>query len=1039
MLPLDCTYPSLEEIEGTDDLLDFVTIAEENHVDYTGLESVPELKERLVLEYWRRKGRRLHVEISESMARDGKEDKTKRQQLIEMFQKLLQIVQPSDESHNQKFVNDFLSSDGTTDNILEDCNKRIRELGKDEAVLLVAGETNAGKTSFLNLLFGMDILKVSALSCTSLITSVRYGPRQLFKVIYKDQSKPIFETESLDTFHNIAFPRGKEREIDHGVKEARVYLPLDILKGGLVLTDSPGIGENDFLEDYLMEYIAENDILGFIYVIFSDNAGGVQEDRLLQLLKLVMQEQKKNDKALPFDPKAALFVANRFDAVEESAKETVKDHITSKLKSCYPQFDDSKIVFFSAHNAKRDVTAHPDYISDNFRTLLDSLSRLYSYVTERRLRIYYKWIEHVLQRVSHVMKSATTRLALSQRANTERSRRHRHRLEKLQTDTDAVIKELRAEVVVQTKKISQELHRHLQQPMTKMRLTSSWKDGEIPQVTSEIRHASHWLWIKQRVDTAFYDRVYTELEDWSFENNTIDTIEAEIVACIETKLGVLQAEITSSENSLNTTKQSTDSSDSDTRRMSLKRISLKPSLIEIPDKLPVKLAHRIKPIFAFGRKKETMRFEKDPVQWAGRRSEKLLSQLLKNKKQSGKGPLDILLEVLMQRPSDLIDLLEEKIPTIIKANVGLLDKLEELAVDHRRDAYMYEKMLEEIEGLKTVLKHYGEGYVFVNDFKLSEIRIITGQLGDGQSLHKTFRSFSMIKDDEQSIEGPIARDAPHGLWTYLHAGIFQRDGTEKPITIKLYTTASGMSCNQREVAKLRSLLSTDSHLAEFLGIHHTDAIIPAYIFDQRLVSLSKFLNNYDKPDDYVHKVLLETANGLLNLHSMGLVHMEISQHTITVTEKGDVKLTGACVPRKASFPIDGEAKVGNFVYLPHEVLNDELYITSGDVYGFGLLMYELMYDRQAFDVQRSYRIRDFVQDLNPEAMLRLDQDSGGLPGTVVRLVQICVKKLNSERSTINTVLNQLQVIGDDLSKAFRRSVRETSWRPPRKFSGRNMH
>ncbi|KAH3892566.1 hypothetical protein DPMN_016685 [Dreissena polymorpha] len=73
------------------------------------------------------------------MARDGKEDKTKRQQLIEMFQKLLQIVQPSDESHNQKFVNDFLSSDGTTENILEDCNKRIRELGKDDAILLVAG------------------------------------------------------------------------------------------------------------------------------------------------------------------------------------------------------------------------------------------------------------------------------------------------------------------------------------------------------------------------------------------------------------------------------------------------------------------------------------------------------------------------------------------------------------------------------------------------------------------------------------------------------------------------------------------------------------------------------------------------------------------------------------------------------------------------------------------------------------------------------------------------------------------------------------
>ncbi|KAH3892647.1 hypothetical protein DPMN_016770 [Dreissena polymorpha] len=95
--------------------------------------------------------------------------------------------------------------------------------------------------------------------------------------------------------------------------------------------------------------------------------------------------------------------------------------------------------------------------------------------------------------------------------------------------------------------------------------------------------------IKQRVDTAFYDRVYTELEDWSLENNTIDKIEAEIVARIVSKLSVLQAEITSSENSLNTTKQSTGSSDSENRPMPLKCFNLKPSVIEIPDKLPVKL------------------------------------------------------------------------------------------------------------------------------------------------------------------------------------------------------------------------------------------------------------------------------------------------------------------------------------------------------------------------------------------------------------------------------------------------------------------
>lgn len=54
---------------------------------------------------------------------------------------------------------------------------------------------------------------------------------------------------------------------------------------GIVLADTPGIGENEFLETYLMEYISENNILGFIYIIFSDSAGGVQEDRVSRLSK----------------------------------------------------------------------------------------------------------------------------------------------------------------------------------------------------------------------------------------------------------------------------------------------------------------------------------------------------------------------------------------------------------------------------------------------------------------------------------------------------------------------------------------------------------------------------------------------------------------------------------------------------------------------------------------------------------------------------------------------------------------------------------
>ena len=48
----------------------------------------------------------------------------------------------------------------------------------------------------------------------------------------------------------------------------------------MYIIDSPGFGENTAMDKMLMDYISVNQIFAFIYVIKSDNAGGVQEDRV---------------------------------------------------------------------------------------------------------------------------------------------------------------------------------------------------------------------------------------------------------------------------------------------------------------------------------------------------------------------------------------------------------------------------------------------------------------------------------------------------------------------------------------------------------------------------------------------------------------------------------------------------------------------------------------------------------------------------------------------------------------------------------------
>jgi hypothetical protein len=49
---------------------------------------------------------------------------------------------------------------------------------------------------------------------------------------------------------------------------------------GLVVVDSPGIGENAEMDKVVMDFVDEQQINAFMYAIKSDNAGGVDEDRV---------------------------------------------------------------------------------------------------------------------------------------------------------------------------------------------------------------------------------------------------------------------------------------------------------------------------------------------------------------------------------------------------------------------------------------------------------------------------------------------------------------------------------------------------------------------------------------------------------------------------------------------------------------------------------------------------------------------------------------------------------------------------------------
>jgi len=61
-------------------------------------------------------------------------------------------------------------------------------------------------------------------------------------------------------------------------KNRRPTFTFSIFQKGVVIIDSPGIGESNIMDEMVTQYLPE--AFAFIYVINSANAGGVRKDRV---------------------------------------------------------------------------------------------------------------------------------------------------------------------------------------------------------------------------------------------------------------------------------------------------------------------------------------------------------------------------------------------------------------------------------------------------------------------------------------------------------------------------------------------------------------------------------------------------------------------------------------------------------------------------------------------------------------------------------------------------------------------------------------
>jgi GTP-binding protein EngB required for normal cell division len=145
----------------------------------------------------------------------------------------------------------------------------VQKLREDRFHLVVVGEFNHGKTTFVNALLGRPVLPVGVTPTTALIHHVGWAAEPRAALVRADGSREDIAVEALGRYVVGAAGAldgdGAEKALEHAIQYLEVGWPAELLRERIVLVDTPGV--NDLClqrADVTYRYIPQADAVLFV-------------------------------------------------------------------------------------------------------------------------------------------------------------------------------------------------------------------------------------------------------------------------------------------------------------------------------------------------------------------------------------------------------------------------------------------------------------------------------------------------------------------------------------------------------------------------------------------------------------------------------------------------------------------------------------------------------------------------------------------------------------------------------------------------------
>lgn len=266
----------------------------------------------------------------------------------------------------------------------ENLNKLSEKVNNDTFKIQVIGTFKNGKSTFINSLLGEPVLPAYALPCTAVINEVKYGEQKEAILHFRNplpdklpesispkamshmqangmENVPPLKIAYDEIEDYVCIPMGSdptEMLLESPYEKVELFWPLDMLKEGVEIIDSPGLNEAETRTRVTMDYLAKADAILFVL-----NA--------IQLCSMdEMNFIENNLKAYGFtDP---FFVVNRFDLIPDNQKQGIKKFAEMKLA----EYSTNQIFYVSAQQALDGAMTNNDalYEKSNMRDFTKVLS-----------------------------------------------------------------------------------------------------------------------------------------------------------------------------------------------------------------------------------------------------------------------------------------------------------------------------------------------------------------------------------------------------------------------------------------------------------------------------------------------------------------------------------------------------------------------------------------------------------------------------------------------------------------------------------------